>query len=59
MWYLKITNVSVIVRALGMIKKKEDKHINKILGSSSLHEIQKKLLFMELLISLGEHYQYE
>ena len=29
MWYLKTTVVSVIVGALGMIKKETDKHVNK------------------------------
>ena len=32
----------IIVGALGMIKKGTDKHINKILGSPSLYEIEKK-----------------
>ena len=41
MWHLKTTMVSVIVGTLGMIKKRTDRHINKIPGSSSLYEIQK------------------
>ena len=39
MWHLKTTKVSVIVQALGTIKKGTDKHIKKILGSPSLYEI--------------------
>ena len=39
MWYRKITAVPVIVRALGMIKKRAKKRIYKIYGSPSLYEI--------------------
>ena len=35
MWYLKTITVSVIVGALGMIKKRTDKQINKTPGSAS------------------------
>ena len=38
-WHLKTTTVPVIMGALGMIKKRTDKHINKITGCSSLYEI--------------------
>ena len=41
MWYVKSTTVPVIVGALGMIKKKADKHKNRIPGSSNLYEMQK------------------
>ena len=30
LWYVKTTIILVVVAALGMIKKKRDKHINKI-----------------------------
>ena len=56
MWHLKITTVPIIVGALGIIKKGTDKYINKIAGSPKQYEIQKKLLFAELLVSLGEYY---
>ena len=39
--HLKTNTRPVIVGALGMIKKETDKHINKILESPSLCEIQK------------------
>ena len=44
MWHLKITIVSVIVGALGMIMKGTDKRINKILSSPSQFEIRKTAL---------------
>ena len=40
MGYLTTSIVLVIVRALGMIKKETDKHIDKISGSPNLYEIQ-------------------
>ena len=36
-----------------MIKKGTDKYTNKITGSASLYEIQKKMICAELFISLG------
>ena len=54
-WHLKATTMPVIVRALGMIKEGRDKHIKKILRSCSQYQMQWKLLFLELLISLGEN----
>ena len=50
MWHLKTTFVSVIVGDLGMMKKKTNKHINKIHSSSNQYKMQ-KLHFVELLIS--------
>ena len=41
MWHLKTTTVLGIVWALDIIKKRTDKHINKIINSPSLYEIQK------------------
>ena len=35
MWLFKTTVVSIIIGALGMMKKETDKHINKIPGCSS------------------------
>ena len=35
MWHFKTTAVSVIVGALSRIKKRRDKHINKLSGSAS------------------------
>ena len=49
MSHLKYTTVSVIVEALGRIKKGIYKHINNIAGSPSLFVMQ-KLHFAELLI---------
>ena len=49
----------VIVGAKDMIKKGTDKHINEILGSSSLYEMQKNFTLPKLVISLGENYQFE
>ena len=40
-WYFKTTTVPVVVGALDMIKKRIDKHINKVLASPSWFEIQK------------------
>ena len=56
MCHVKITNVPINMRALGMIKKGTNKYIDKISYSPSLYEIQKKkkLHFTELLISLRE-----
>ena len=39
-WYLKTTSVSVIVGALGMIKKGTERNIIKICDSLSIYEIQ-------------------
>ena len=41
MWHLKTTTMPVIVRALSMIKKATNKHINKMTNSFSLHEKEK------------------
>ena len=41
MWHLKSNIVPVIVRALSIIKKAIDKHINKVPSSHSWYEIQK------------------
>ena len=38
---LKITTISIIVKTPSMIKKGTNKHINEILGTSSLYRIQK------------------
>ena len=43
-WHLITTTLPVIVGALGMIKKRTSKHINKIFGCPSLYEIQKLAL---------------
>ena len=37
-WHLKITTMPAIVRALDIVKKAADKHINKIHDSLSLYE---------------------
>ena len=58
MWCLKTTTMPVRVKNLDMIQKETDKHINKIPSSLSLYEIH-KLHFAELLISLGDYYQYD
>ena len=50
MCHLKTTTMPVIVRALGMITKGTDKHINKIPGGPSQYEIP----FVELLLSLRD-----
>ena len=42
----------VVLGALGMVKKGKVKHINEILTSPGLYEMQ-KMLTTELLISLG------
>ena len=42
MWHLKDTTMPIIVGAQGMIKKKPDKHIDKIPGSPIQYKIQKK-----------------
>ena len=55
MWLLKTTIIPLIVGTLSMIKKRTDKHINKILSSLNLYELQ-KLQFAEMFISLGEYY---
>ena len=58
MWLLKTIIVLLIVRAVGMIKKGSDKHINKIPESPSLfRKLQKALYFVELIISSGDCYQ--
>ena len=57
MWHLKTTTEIVIVGALYIVKKNTDKYTNKISGSPSLCEIQKKMQLAKLLISLGEYYQ--
>ena len=54
---LKITIAPVIVRSLGMIKEGIHKHTNKMPENPSLYEIQKKIYFAVLLISLGDYYQ--
>ena len=56
MWQVTTTTVPLTVRALGMIKKGTNKHINKISGSSSQYEIQ---TIAELLVSFGEYDQYD
>ena len=56
MSHLRSTIVPVIVRALGMIKKGTDKHINRISGSPSRYEIPKEY-FPQRLISLRVYYQ--
>ena len=56
MWHLEIATMTVIVGALGMIKKETDKCIDKIPGIPSLYETE-KLPFGELLISLRKNYQ--
>ena len=57
MRHIKTTMMPVIVGALGMIKKVTDKHIDKILGSYSLYEIQ-KVTFSEIA-HLGEYNSFE
>jgi len=44
MWHLKTTTIPVVVGALGLIKKGTNAFIEKIPGSSSLHEVQKIVL---------------
>ena len=41
MWSLETTIVPVVIGALGMIKKGTEKHIEKLPGKPSLHELQK------------------
>ena len=41
MWHLKTTDVAIIIRTLGMIKKGADKHIYKIPGNPCIQEIKK------------------
>ena len=53
MWNHKTINVPVLVRAMGMIKKGTDKHINKTPGSPWLYDIQ-QMRFAEQPISLGK-----
>ena len=53
MWlYNKTITVRVIVRAMGMIMKGRDKHTNKMPGSPSPYEMQKKMLFAETVYLL-------
>ena len=56
MWHFTTTSVPVLVRVLGRIKKRTEKHIHKIHGISGYYEIQK---ITELLISLREYYKYD
>ena len=44
MWKMKTKIISVIVAALGMIKKGTQKYVNEIPGNLSLTEIQKIVL---------------
>ena len=46
MWRLKTITVPVIMRALGIIKKTIDKHINKIPGCPSPYEIKKNCIYV-------------
>ena len=57
MWLTKNITEPVIVGSLGMIQKATYKDLNKIPSSPSQYVI-KKLLFVELLISLGGYNQY-
>ena len=41
---MKTVTIPVVIRALGMIKKGTDKHLQKIPGSPNLDEMQKKAL---------------
>ena len=41
---LKGLSIPVVVRALGMIKKKSEDHIKRIPGNPCLQELQKKVL---------------
>ena len=56
-WHLKTTAEPVIVGALDMIKKREEKHINKIPVCTNIYMKYKKNHFGELFIFLGEYYQ--
>ena len=56
MWPPKSTAVPVIVRALGIIQGRTDKHTNVIPDNLRLYEIQ-KLRFVKLFISFGEYFE--
>ena len=45
MWCPKIIKMPMIVIALGMIKKRSDKHIKNLPGSPRQYEIQKTALY--------------
>ena len=44
MWHLKAIVIPVVVRALGMIKKKTEGHIKRIPGNPCLQELPKIIL---------------
>ena len=52
-WHLKTITESLTVGALSVIKKGTDKHTNNVPHSPGRYEIQNKMHFAELLISLG------
>ena len=53
MWHLKTATESLIVGALGMIKKGIEKRINKILESPILFEILEKIALCGTAYLLG------
>ena len=57
MCQLETNSMSVIVGTLGIIKKRTDKHINKIPGILACMKYIRKMLFVELLVSLEEYCQ--
>ena len=61
MLHLKTTTLPVILKALGIIKKGLDKHINKIIDSPSQCEIQKITLYgtTDLILDLARRSQRE
>ena len=44
MWKMKTTIVSVIVKALGLIRQRMKEYVSKITGQISIEEIQKIVL---------------
>ena len=41
LWHMKTVTILVVIGALGMIKKGTEKHLEQILGSPNLAEMQK------------------